>query len=73
MPTLVNANSCWIPKYLVKYQVGPVKKSTKIYFFHLILQATTVIGETAIVESTALVEQKTLTTQVYLLLVESTL
>ena len=25
----MNANICWIPKYIVKYQVGPAKKSTK--------------------------------------------
>ena len=37
------------------------------------IQATTVIVDTVIVESTALVEQKTLTTQFYLLLVESPL
>ena len=36
-----------------------------------LVQATTVIVETVIVESTVLVEQKTLTTQFYLLLVES--
>ena len=37
------------------------------------VQATTAIVETVIVESTAIVEQKTLTTQFYLLLVESPL
>ena len=37
------------------------------------IQATTVIVDTVIVESTALVEQKPLTTQFYLLLVESPL
>ena len=37
------------------------------------IQATTVIVDTVIVESTAIVEQKTLTTQFYLLLVESPL
>ena len=37
------------------------------------VQATTVIVDTVIVESTALVEQKPLTTQFYLLLVESPL
>ena len=37
------------------------------------MQATTVIVETVIVESTGLVEQKTLTTEFYLLLMESPL
>ena len=39
----------------------------------LLVQATTVIVDTVIAESTAIVEQKTLTTQFYLLLVESPL
>ena len=42
-------------------------------FTYMIVQATTAIVDTVIVESTALVEQKTLTTQFYLLLVESPL
>ena len=37
------------------------------------VQSTTVIVETVLVETTVLVEQKTLTTQFYLLLVESPL
>ena len=37
------------------------------------VQATTAIVDTVTVESTAIVEQKTLTTQFYLLLVESPL
>ena len=37
------------------------------------VQATTAIVDTVIVESTAIVEQKPLTTQFYLLLVESPL
>ena len=36
-----------------------------------IVQSTTVIVETVLVETTVLVEQKPLTTQFYLLLVES--
>ena len=39
----------------------------------LYIQATTAIVDTVIVESTAIVEQKPLTTQFYLLLVESPL
>ena len=39
----------------------------------VLVQATTAIVDTVIVESTAIVEQKTLTTQFYLLLVESPL
>ena len=42
-------------------------------YFKLGIQTTTVIVDTVIVESTALVEQKPLTTQFYLLLVESPL
>ena len=38
-----------------------------------VIQATTAIVDTFIVESTAIVEEKTLTTQFYLLLVESPL
>ena len=38
-----------------------------------IIQATTAIVNTVIMESTAIVEQKPLTTQFYLLLVESLL
>ena len=48
MPTLLDCCECQQlldPKYLVKYQVGPVKKSTKIYFFHLILLKCCVLIE----------------------------
>ena len=41
--------------------------------FDIQLQTTTAIVDTVIVESTAIVEQKPLTTQFYLLLVESPL
>ena len=41
--------------------------------FRLCVQATTAIVDTVIVESTAIVEQNPLTTQFYLLLVESPL
>ena len=59
-----------------------VKKATLLLYWgtisqavppNYLVQATTVIVDTVIVESTALVEQKTLTTQFYLLLVESPL
>ena len=45
-----------------------------VYFVYVgttFVQSTTVIVETVLVETPALVEQKTLTTQFYLLLVES--
>ena len=58
-----------------------VRPEDQIDIFHcrltpwmvLSIQATTAIVDTVIVESTALVEQKPLTTQFYLLLVESPL
>ena len=50
-----------------------VTKSNTLILNCYLVQATTAIVDTVIVESTAIVEQKTLTTQFYLLLVESPL
>ena len=49
------------------------KPSRQRTFILTLVQATTAIVDTVIVESTTIVEQKTLTTQFYLLLVESPL
>ena len=50
-----------------------LKFSKFLFHYSGNIQATTAIVDTVIVESTAIVEQKTLTTQFYLLLVESPL
>ena len=59
------------PRLTTKYNILQSKQLGMFVFD--VVQSTTAIVDTVIVESTAIVEQKTLTTQFYLLLVESPL